>query len=168
MIDNMGIPHNAEMLKLVRDTIAKEESEVCMGVAFHGWPGEVDDDGRISKPNCNTPACIAGWTIHVKYKDGTLNTDHMTSQHWSPVDEAQEILGLTEKDANDLFYLVMEDDSGIALAFHWSLDNRVSINRRKEIVLRQLDAILAGEPIDWRTHWEDVDPFSFPVEALAS
>lgn len=164
----VGIPHNPEMLKKVRDTIAKEESIIYMGQAFHGWLW--DSSANFSKPNCGTPACIAGWTIHEKYYNTGLNTDHMADAGWTPTNEAREILGLTEVDARELFYLVMDnvndaDDFDVRVCYHWHFDDHVPVESRKEIVLRQLDAILAGEPIDWKKHWMDVRPLTFPTRS---
>lgn len=156
----LGILHNPEALRKVRDVIAQEESEIHMGPAFHVWLSQPEIDTSVSptrtidrpSPDCGSPGCIAGWTIHLKYKDG-LNTDHMRDPDWTPTQEAGEILGLTHEDGYSLFYLKVNSN-----IYHWQFDRLVNSGRRKEIVLRQLDAILDGYPVDWKKHWTDVDP----------
>lgn len=82
---------NIELLKKVKQAILDNPEHFDMSSFFDGC----DDDPKLLG-KCNTTACIAGWAIHLSGCPVTeLDLEH---------DLGRDLLGLTEDQANTLFY----------------------------------------------------------------
>jgi hypothetical protein len=73
---------NTTLLRKISDTICKNASKFDMGM----WGNE-----------CGTTMCIAGWAIKLSGDDPRKYDSHLENR-------AKDLLGLTEKQVDDLFY----------------------------------------------------------------
>lgn len=70
------------------------------------WPNIEQQATMLVEGACGTTACIAGWAVALRWKKGRTNK----VLSWE--DEARELLGLTEIEADDLFNPSWEPEDG--------------------------------------------------------
>lgn len=59
-------------------------------------------------PNCHTASCIGGWAISLSRNETPSQAEFSTRGSWSTKDDARQALGLTQKQADKLFYATPE------------------------------------------------------------
>ncbi len=87
---------NIKLLKTVRDAILANPRQFRMETFFSFY-----DSAGNPAPKCGTAACIAGWAIAIH--DGT-KLSVAADDAWNEHDNAKKHLGLTQKQADILFY----------------------------------------------------------------
>lgn len=86
-----------ELLLKVKEQILTEPSRFHMSHWFYNKDENQDYYGPCALlHNCNTAACIAGWAIALSGETELIEDPH---------EDAKRILGITESQANSLFYI---------------------------------------------------------------
>lgn len=111
---------NIELLTKVRDLVEKQPEKLNMeNWAWCDVEWDFDGDGYKKVVDCGTTACIAGWAVQLHgYKfllhDGDQYAIECIARNGRVMNieyKAQELLGLTDDEANSLFINTSKDDA---------------------------------------------------------
>jgi hypothetical protein len=130
------MPLNVKLLRKVKEHILAEPNRLQMGEWIErSEPGGFvyDYDAEVTVPACGTTACIAGWTCLLgKGMEFDARGPFRISA------EANKLLGVTEEDTSDLFY-VDQWPREIGERFEESRD----VHERASLAARRIDQFIA-------------------------